>query len=711
MTPLVRLRDYQEEAVAFALENLPSGRWVTLVLPTAAGKTVILQNLTVQMATRRCLTTVPLVTIEDAFAEPVRFREGAPGFLRIREDGGLEALHGFVRSGSGAALTTHALLVRIDLTDLPADLTGCALVIDETHHTGEQETLLHGAADAWHGRGGMVIAATATPFRSDGRPIGPAGAPVFRISRRALAAGGWCPSTIDAQVLRIEGDRPRGVLIDNDVRRIAEFVAVQERVKVGRRFMEARRPTVIRVPPVGAGDLAVQFIAALEAAGVPSRNIINAVGEGNDIREVLLREREIAHTSGFRHRTVDVIVACRRMAEGADWPFCCRVVSVGLSDTLLPTLQLMGRACRDKTRIRDYPREWADVVQYTAFVPDPPADEESRHVRRMLLLAVGIDCDESARDYARFWSDLAAGWRLPPPLRPRLAAVIDPGDDVLAEAGIIGTAAAFHLRTVFDRDPTVGETAALLDRWGDAHGRRALRRLLEALPEIREGVRAALADALAHTVTRWRTGGVKAPEVEFEDALHAGLLAVAARHADLACPVHANLAPGLRGVLTLPKLEAVVADMAAARNATCGFTDQEAARIVLAWRAAHGRWPTAMDAAQDVSRFAGRRATLADVDTALRRRGIDLARICALADVVGRPQVDRIELRRVVGRMPWIPETTFLSAGAILEGRRRWDLSRKFGRPEDLVALEMAARRGWRGLPGGQTLGEILALG
>ena len=77
---------------------------------------------------------------------------------------------------------THAALNRLTGEDLPADLSGKALFIDEAHHASADG--LSQIVTLWRERGGQLFFFTATPYRGDGRPVRLEG---MRAFRRSLA--------------------------------------------------------------------------------------------------------------------------------------------------------------------------------------------------------------------------------------------------------------------------------------------------------------------------------------------------------------------------------------------------------------------------------------------------------------------------------------------------------------------------------------------
>src|SRR6202049_1205317 len=64
---------------------------------------------------------------------------------------------------------THAALNQITPDELPDDLTGKALIIDEAHHASADG--LSQLVTLWRERGGRLFFFTATPYRGDVRPV------------------------------------------------------------------------------------------------------------------------------------------------------------------------------------------------------------------------------------------------------------------------------------------------------------------------------------------------------------------------------------------------------------------------------------------------------------------------------------------------------------------------------------------------------------
>ena len=86
---------------------------------------------------------------------------------------------------------THAALNRLTPDDLPADLSGKALFIDEAHHASADG--LSQLVTLWRERGGQLYFFTATPYRGDGRPVRLENMRSFRRSLAEHMAEGFAP--------------------------------------------------------------------------------------------------------------------------------------------------------------------------------------------------------------------------------------------------------------------------------------------------------------------------------------------------------------------------------------------------------------------------------------------------------------------------------------------------------------------------------------
>src|SRR5438132_12744833 len=96
---------------------------------------------------------------------------------------------------------THAALNRITPDDLPADLSGKALFIDEAHHASADG--LAQIVTLWRERGGQLFFFTATPYRGDGRRVLLEGMRSFRRSLAEHMAEGFAPRHLESQIVAL----------------------------------------------------------------------------------------------------------------------------------------------------------------------------------------------------------------------------------------------------------------------------------------------------------------------------------------------------------------------------------------------------------------------------------------------------------------------------------------------------------------------------
>ena len=91
-----------------------------------------------------------------------------------------------------ALACTHAALNHLSAADLPDDLSGKALFIDEAHHASADG--LSQIVALWRERGGQLFFFTATPYRGDGPPVALERMRLFRRSLTEHMAGGFASS-------------------------------------------------------------------------------------------------------------------------------------------------------------------------------------------------------------------------------------------------------------------------------------------------------------------------------------------------------------------------------------------------------------------------------------------------------------------------------------------------------------------------------------
>jgi len=162
-----KLRRYQWEAVLFLIDQIQTGRrTLGLNCPTGGGKTMI-ATILLLMGGRRlfrgAVVAAPSLQAEGNFYKDFDFTVDPKHipysttimsrrqvrrkdlFHRAREqDGASESMFRAYLSGVPEGepwtyLTTHAQLVQWGTGNLPEDLTGQLLVLDEAHHAGTED--------------------------------------------------------------------------------------------------------------------------------------------------------------------------------------------------------------------------------------------------------------------------------------------------------------------------------------------------------------------------------------------------------------------------------------------------------------------------------------------------------------------------------------------------------------------------------------------
>lgn len=738
---MLKLYRHQNEGVDHLLRDHPE-RFRSIVMPTAAGKTAVIQVAAHQALSRSkdpvrsVLVVTPMEHIEDAFASKGVFGFKASGatrsskvtiqedfWLRLREMEGSTSIPDRLReilksSSPEAILTTHAQIVRCYKQHvLPDNLEGRVLAVDEGHRSGEELTLLFALMDAWYERGGIVWSVTATPFRGDGRRIAPAHVEPLVYTYSELADAGVLPKVISFQVLQIPTPgRPKDYLLDGDVEAVADIIAAQP-----------DRRTLVRIPSGGSVDLAERFIQALLVRGYGAEEILNAVGVQEAVKQkmlsTLLEERQLARGKGYAATKIKVIISCKRMAEGADWVTCSRVVSLGLSTSLAVTIQLLGRGARSKRGIKGFPAGLAEEVSLVVFVPQLEEGEDLLQVQRLMQIACALQCSDVLYDFERFWLGLVKDFRLPPQTRissAQLGRIGNVSIEETADARLLGVQAAHTLRQIHGTVPTLGEVWALLERWQVPHSFRTLSELVAAAsvqdPLLRADVEAAMALVCGDLQQRMQHGVTDAPDLKaaYEDLLHDHLVALAHKYRHLSVDIDLQVATGLQGVLTPRRMSRIVQDLTAARDAVFDLTDEAVIRtFVDPYRERYGVDPSARRAsAKDLAKLTASQVKEADYDRYLRRTGFCLPRLVVCREWIVGPPLDVGELRQKLkpAHLSRLKPQMWANATSLVKAQysSHLDVSRLFGRPEHLVGLELAAQRGWRGLPGGETLASIL---
>jgi hypothetical protein len=285
-----------------------------------------------------------------------------------------------------ALACTHAALNYLAATDLPDDLAGKALFLDEAHHASADG--LSQIVSVWRERGGQLFFFTATPYRGDGRPVALEGMRLFRRSLAEHMAEGFAPGHLDSEIVALgnRGDAiTAGQFTGEDAPPPSYFDGLVQ--AICRKWLDDGKPkAIVRVPPMrgGSAGLVGRLIHALSAQGA---RVLNATGTGAMDKQRFLAALQSEKDRTFAESQCDVIVGIQRILEGTDWPACSAVYCVGMPGSLNTVVQLLGRAMRPKGD--GYPAAHRDRARLVFFVPcgggSALADLSLDHSRHALL--------------------------------------------------------------------------------------------------------------------------------------------------------------------------------------------------------------------------------------------------------------------------------------------------------------------------------------
>lgn len=282
---------------------------------------------------------------------------------------------------------THAALNRLTPEDLPNDLSGKALFIDEAHHASADG--LSQIVTVWRERGGQLFFFTATPYRGDGRPVKLEGMKSFRRSLAEHMAEGFAPRHLESEIVALgqPGDAITAGQFTGDEVSPSSYIDGLV-AAICRRWVEDGKPkAIVRVPPMQggrSGELVGRLLQALSSHGA---RVLDATGTGTADKQRFLGGLEAEKNRTFATSEFDVLVGIQRVLEGTDWPVCSAVYCVGMPGSLNTVVQFLGRAMRLKGD--DYPAAQRDTARLVFFVPcgggAALADLSIDHSRHALL--------------------------------------------------------------------------------------------------------------------------------------------------------------------------------------------------------------------------------------------------------------------------------------------------------------------------------------
>jgi hypothetical protein len=404
-TPSKCLRPYQVRLVTDVCRVVGD---VLVEQPTGSGKTLQIVTLVGMQLGRRfthAVIAAPQEQIEHGFVHrdyqlvtfpacpgvavpAVKVPEELIWATRQSELGSVRRLGAYLRqlAPDQALACTHAALNCLAADTLPADLSGKALFIDEAHHASADG--LSQILSTWRERGGQLFFFTATPYRGDGRPVALPGMRLFRQSLAEHMAEGFAPRHLDSEIVALgrAGDIiTAGQFTGEDAPPPDYFDGLV--TAIGRKWVNDGKPkAIVRVPPMrgGSDGLVNRLLQVLATEGARTLDVTGTTAE--DKRRFLhaLKAEQCRTHAASRY---DVMVGIQRVLEGTDWPVCSAVYSVGMPGSLNTTVQLLGRAMRLKGA--DYPTPHRDRARLVFFVPcgggAALADLSLDHSRHALL--------------------------------------------------------------------------------------------------------------------------------------------------------------------------------------------------------------------------------------------------------------------------------------------------------------------------------------
>ena len=387
--------------------------------PTGSGKTlqiVALARVLLETRFDRVLIAAPQRQIEEGFTggteglgyDLVQYPDSAssiqiPPWFIVASRGGGEGSRGRILSylalpQSHALACTHAALSSLDVAVFPADCSSILMVVDEAHHAPAEG--LGAVVDEFERRGGILHYYTATPWRSDGKPVV---RPEMRVIRRSLAqhmAEGWAPTHLAHELVLVgaAGADVRHPQFYGEAALPESFEEDLVGKLVAKWRADGEPKAIIRVPPVrgGAHGLVSKVVEAFGAIGA---RILDAtgVGSGRQTRflDELVAERALSHAES----RWDLVVGIQRVHEGTDWPHCSAVYSVGMPSSLAFTVQLAGRGLRKKGD--DCPERHRETTRLAFFVPGGGSLEMLglEHSKHALLMACFLANHEVAQEW------------------------------------------------------------------------------------------------------------------------------------------------------------------------------------------------------------------------------------------------------------------------------------------------------------------------
>jgi superfamily II DNA or RNA helicase len=401
------LRDYQEKLV---FKVCRASEDVLVEQPTGSGKTVQIVTLVAMHLGKRfshAVISAPQEQIEQGFVKRdysvVAFPEcrgvAVPSIqvpkhtilgARDSKVGSVKRIIQYLRQPGPldhAFACTHAALNRIPAGDLPPDLHGKALFIDEAHHASADG--LSQIVTLWRDRGGQLFFFTATPYRGDGRPVKLDGMRTYRRSLAEHMAEGFAPRHLESEIVALgqPGEKVTAAQFTGEEVPPASYCDALVAAICRRWRADGKPKAIIRVPPMQGGKSGELVRALMQALASENARILDATGTGTLDKQRFLGALKAEQQQTFATSTFDVMIDIQRVLEGTDWPLCSAVYCVGMPGSLNTVVQFLGRAMRLKAP--DYPADQRDRAKLVFFVPcgggSALADLSIDHSRHALL--------------------------------------------------------------------------------------------------------------------------------------------------------------------------------------------------------------------------------------------------------------------------------------------------------------------------------------
>ncbi len=401
------LRDYQEKLVFNVCRATED---VLVEQPTGSGKTVQIVTLVAMHLGKRfshAVIAAPQEQIEQGFVKrdyrvvafPERAGVAVPSIqvpkqtilgARDSKVGSVKRVLQYLRQPGPldhAFACTHAALNRLTVDDLPTDLTGKALFIDEAHHASADG--LSQIVTLWHERGGQLFFFTATPYRGDGRPVKLDGMRTYRRSLAEHMAEGFAPRHLESEIVALgqPGDLVTAAQFTGEEAPPPSYFDLLVAAICRRWCDDAKPKAIVRVPPMQGGKSGELVRRLTQALTAQNARVLDATGTGVADKQRFLSGLKAEQQQSFASSTFDVMIGIQRVLEGTDWPLCSAAYCIGMPGSLNTVVQFLGRAMRLKGP--DYPAEQRDRAKLVFFVPcgggSALADLSIDHSRHALL--------------------------------------------------------------------------------------------------------------------------------------------------------------------------------------------------------------------------------------------------------------------------------------------------------------------------------------